>query len=64
MFDPVEIIKVENKSIGHSGENSGHENLLEEEENIFHPSHYSHFGCPTVPIAFAGAEIYYHQNFT
>ena len=24
------------------------------EENIFDPSHYTHSGCPTVPIAFAG----------
>ena len=48
---------MENKSIEHSRQKSRHENLLEEEENIFHPSHYSHFGCPTLPIAFAGADI-------
>ena len=53
--NPLEIIKVENKSIGHSREKSRHEKHFEEEENIFHPSHYSPFGCPTLPIAFAGA---------
>ena len=55
--NPLEIIKVENKSIGHSREKSRHEKHFEEEENIFHPSHYSPFGCPTLPIAFAGAYI-------
>jgi len=51
---PKNIFEVENKSIGHSREKSRHEKHFEEEENIFHPSHYTHFGCPTLPIAFAG----------
>ena len=55
--NPLEIIKVENKSIGHSRKKSRHEKHFEEEENIFHPSHYSPIGCPTLPIAFAGAYI-------
>ena len=50
LFEIIIIIK--NKSIGQSREETGHE-----EENIFHPSHYSHLGCPTLPIAFAGAQI-------
>ena len=79
MIDDFELKKVEKKSIGqNSGDNIGPEKPLEEkpsskyaleeirplEENIFDPSHYTHLGCPTVPIAFAGDDHKIESDMT